>query len=266
MCRHGRANGCSQSNAAIECVAAIASSSTLWTSASKTGACSFDPSGTTGPRRLLAAAPINSFYSCCIFNFSRSSVAPSRKGHHTTNGMTVMRQQRRVRVSLNELTWEGPVKNWTKGFIRSQRWRCDPIINEPDDLIQEGHIVFLKIITAYPRVIEPRQLMALYKAAFTNLIHDKSCYRHRRHHERAPQDISELYDLVSETTNSGYIRALLDEAPQELKLALELVAAGSHGLKPDKQSPQTLNMKLRRILGLESTFDFKAALHDLLFN
>ena len=42
--------------------------------------------------------------------------------------------------------------------------------------------------------------------------------------------------------------------------------ADANGLKANKQSPQTLNMKLRRILGLESTFDFRTALHDLLFN
>jgi len=177
-----------------------------------------------------------------------------------------MRQQRRVRARLNEPTWEGVIKNWTKSFIRSQKWRCDPTLNEAEDLLQDGHLVFMRITTAYPRVIEPSQFMALYKTAFTNLIHDKSCHKRRRDHVRAPQDVSELYDLVSETTNSGYIRALLDEAPQELKLALELVAADANGLKADKQSPQTLNMKLRRILGLESTFDFRTALHDLLFN
>jgi hypothetical protein len=178
-----------------------------------------------------------------------------------------MQQTRRTRVTtVFDPIWEGPIKNWTKNFIREQKWRCDEAINGPEDLLQEGHIIFTRIAARYPRVVELNRFMALYKAAYSNLMHDKSCHKRRRHHDRAPVDISELHDLVGDTTNIGYITALLDEAPQELKLALALVAADAQGLKANTQSPRALNMKLRRILGLESTFDFKAALYDLLFN
>jgi hypothetical protein len=174
------------------------------------------------------------------------------------------RKQMRVQTAW-EPTWDGPIKEWTLKFIWNQKWRCDQATNEVDDLLQDGHIVFMRISTRYPRVMQPNQFMALYKTAYANLIHDKSCHKRRRHHKRVTKDISELHGLVGETTNTGYIKALLEEAPDELKLAMALVTSGTVALRGDEPL-KTLNAKLRRILGLESTFDLKQAIHELLFN
>ena len=54
-----------------------------------------------------------------------------------------------------------------------------------------------------------------------------------------------------------------------MRLALALVTQEPYRLvapvRP-REPRENLNMKLRRILGLENTFDLKAAITDLLFN
>jgi hypothetical protein len=61
----------------------------------------------------------------------------------------------------------------------------------------------------------------------------------------------------------------LQEAPEELKLALALLINDPAKLEPTKMPRgyrENLNMRLRRILGLKPGFDLKAALTELLFN
>jgi hypothetical protein len=173
----------------------------------------------------------------------------------------------RVVLTAWSPTWEGPVEQWTKKYIKKHRWRCD-LIYEFDDLLQEGYILFDKISRYYPRA-EPRQFMALYKMSYANLINDKSSYmqRKKRCHDELPTDVSELWSHMGETTNTGFLSVLLSEAPQELRLALALIAENQLEAPVTPKEPrENLNMKLRRILGLADTFDLKDALYDLLFN
>ena len=169
----------------------------------------------------------------------------------------------RVRVHLEcEPIWEGPIKNWAASFIRREVWRCDRLHGQ-DDLLQEAHLLFWKLTERYPRVLEPAKFMGLFKKCLTNLLNDKSSYISRRKNAYTvlPEDVSAYcYNMTGETTNTGYLSALLSEAPQELKLAIAIT------LNEELQPPENLNMKLRRILGLADTFDLKDALYDLLFN
>lgn len=170
-----------------------------------------------------------------------------------------------------EPVWEGVVKNWAASFIKKQQWRCDRI-HEFDDLLQDCYLIFLKLVERYPRVIEPHHFMALFKTSVRNSFHDKSSYKQRKgqYHLELPADVSDsCVEQIGEATNAGYLMALLGEAPEELRLALallvndpsSLIGQGSH-----RMTRENLNMKLRRILGLESTFDLKAALMNMLFN
>jgi hypothetical protein len=170
-----------------------------------------------------------------------------------------------------EPEWEGAIKNWATSFIKKQQWRCDKIY-EFEDLLQEAYVLFLKLAARYPRVVEPAHFMALFKTSLSNFIHDKSIYLQRKKecHVDVGVDISDFcISHIGETTNAGLTMLLLNEAPQELRLALALVTddPASLGAPINPRKPrENLNMKLRRILGLENTFDFKAALIDLLLN
>jgi len=181
-----------------------------------------------------------------------------------------MPRAERVRV-VWEPVWEGAVKNWASGYINKQQWRCDIIVGH-DDLLQDAYLIFLKLCGRYPRVIDPRHFMALFKTSLTNAIHDKSSRATRKGECLVDlgADISDsCAEWAGELTNAGYLSALLAEAPEELRLALALLAnePGRIIAPVNCRKPrENLNMKLRRILGLESTFDLKTALMEMLFN
>lgn len=164
--------------------------------------------------------------------------------------------------------WEGPIKNWALKHIRKNRWRCDRI-HERDDLLQEAHLIFMKLCLKYPRVTTPGNFMALFKTSFSNYIHDRSSYLQRKQacHVELHQDVSDVFsESIGETTNSGYLAVLLSEAPDELQMALTLIAENPQLLRadPTNEPRENLNMKLRRILGLRADFDFKAAMLSLI--
>lgn len=147
-------------------------------------------------------------------------------------------------------------------------WRCDKI-HEFEDLIQDAYLLFIKLCERYPRVVEPAAFMALYKSSLSNQIHDHSRYMKRKRdiHAEPDKDVSDLYtDLIGEPTNYGYIQATLNEAPEELKMALNLLENSPELLRdPHPQNKrENFNARLRRILGIENKFDFTNTLKNLL--
>ncbi len=176
--------------------------------------------------------------------------------------------QKRERAHLEwSPKWEGVVSGWTANFIRRNHWRCDAL-HEFDDLMQDAFLVFLKICDKYPRVIEERHFVALYKRAITNQFHDRALYMKRKRvlHQDTAQDVSELYTgRIGELTNGGYAAALLNEAPEELKLALEVFIKNPEALRTPAKAKerQNLNSKLRKALGLGEGYDFVGELKAL---
>lgn len=169
--------------------------------------------------------------------------------------------------------WEGPVRGWTKKFIARNMWRCDAIYDFNDHL-NDCYLIFMKIAEYYPRVVEERHFMALYKTSVINAMHDKSRYRRIQKEviQETSLDVSELYTgRIGELSNSGYLLALLAEAPEELRQAIHLLATDPGALlteEPDGKH-ENLNMKLRRLLGFdkmiqEVKYDFVTALKELL--
>jgi len=176
---------------------------------------------------------------------------------------------RRERVHVWVPQWHGDVETWASKFINANLWRCDKILSK-EDLLQEAYIIFMKIFERYPRVSQPNHFISLFQTSFRNYIHDHSRYMQRKKlvHEDTTADVSELFtNTIGEVTHSGYLALLLDEMPEELKMALEALANQEPELYSKRQRGmprENLNMKLRRILGFEDTFDFKGSLYSLL--
>lgn len=174
---------------------------------------------------------------------------------------------RRVRTKVAwEPVWEGSVKGWAIKFNRRNRWRLDSI-NGDADLLQEAFIVFLKICRKYPRVMDPAHFMALYKRAMENQMHDRSKHTSKYRNFNIPLDCDALSICgarIGELTNGGYARALVEQAPEELKLALALIANHPEKLRiKNRKRKENLNMQLRRLLGIEG-YDFMGGLKELL--
>lgn len=151
--------------------------------------------------------------------------------------------------------WVGTIRNYALKFIHQNRWRCDRI-HEIEDLEQDAHLIFIKISTKYPRVVEERHFMGLFKVALANNFHDRALYMKRKRvlEQDTSQDVSELYTgRIGELSNGGYVGALLAEAPEELQIALQLIANNPEMLKtPRHAKRENLNAKIRRVLGTQS--------------
>ena len=152
--------------------------------------------------------------------------------------------------------WSNEFEKWAASFLRKNKWRCDPV-NDFDDLMQEAFLTFAHLADTYPRVVEPKHFMALFKRAMTNKMHDRSCrYDRRRDTVEAPisTDVYEVFSgRIGEVTNGGYLAALLNEAPEELQLVLAMLADG----RLDDEEPrhttepvETLSEKACRMLGI----------------
>ncbi len=130
-----------------------------------------------------------------------------------------------------------------------------------EDLLQDAFLIFTKIKVTYPRVIEPRHFMALYKRALINSLHDKAAYKQRRENIGVHLGI-DAADLgigrIGETSNAGYLAVLISEMPDELQAVLNRLA---QGLPLEKRRPyalqprEGLSMQLRRHLRLPINSD-----------
>ncbi len=165
-----------------------------------------------------------------------------------------MTQRKRERIVWSP-EWNDIFQAWTKKFLYANIWRCDSI-HSIEDLMQDAYIIFIYISDTYPRVIEPKNFMALYKMALANKIHDRSLYKKRRSAAEVvtSSDVSEFFTgRIGEMTNAGYLMALLNEAPEEVKLALATLAKGlpDEGKRRSMQHREGLGDKLCRLAGLK---------------
>mgnify|MGYP001572231057 CR=1 FL=1 len=134
--------------------------------------------------------------------------------------------------------------------------------------MQDAYLAFHKVSESYPRVIDPRHFMALYKTTLRNKMHDHARYvlRKRECVEITSKDVSELFEeRIGDVTNYGYVAALLNEAPEELKMALALIAENPTALDENISGKrENLNMRIRRVLGISQDFSFDTVIRQLL--
>jgi cation transport regulator ChaB len=175
--------------------------------------------------------------------------------------MPRQRLRERERISFVPV-WGKEYEGYAANFYRQNMWRCDPI-NEMKDLIQDAYLVFDKVKVSYPRVIDPKHFMALFKTALTNNMHDKASYKRRKDDSEVylSSDVSDFFvGRIGEVSNAGYLSVLLDELPEEMKMVLTLMAKGmppepkpkrTYGMQPR----ESLSMQLRRLLRLPINSD-----------
>jgi hypothetical protein len=123
--------------------------------------------------------------------------------------------------------------------------------------MQEGYLVFLKVIDRYPKVVEPPHFMALYKTVFRNLFWDLT-RKNRDKNQAVEQGASIILGLDLESEFPTEV--LLTEAPVELRLMLsifedeELLAALRRPQRTDANSLEPrkgLNARICELLGLD---------------
>ncbi len=182
-----------------------------------------------------------------------------------------MAQQPEKRVRLHivwRAEWDGVFEGWTAKFIRRNKWRCDSI-DEFDDLMQDAKVIFSRLRHKYPKVVEPKHFMSLYQISIRNYFHDKSRYVRRKRaagivdatYEDASRTVSYFDRRMSDLTNPGYMKALIEEMPDELKLVLSTLTHTTRRRlrikQPKSKLPlrqrESLNKRLCRTLNLTTT-------------
>jgi hypothetical protein len=157
-------------------------------------------------------------------------------------------------------TWSIEFERYAVRYCQKQRWRCDPI-HDISDLVQDAYLLFVKLRDYYPRVVDPPHFMALFKAALRNSLHDKALDRKSRDdvEDYLSTDVSEnCVGRIGNMSNAGYVAALIAEMPEELRLALNLLAQGLPTEKAQRtglQPRESLTMLLRRLVGLPINSD-----------
>lgn len=177
----------------------------------------------------------------------------------------MLQRQKRQHVSWSP-QWGPEYVKWTTGFIRVNQWRVDRI-HDFDDLMQDAYLVFSKVAATYPRVIDPKYFFNLYKRAMVNKMHDRSCAKTRRGRKEIvlPEDVADFFiGRIGEAGNAGYAAALLNELPEEMKMAVTCMTSNQAQPRREKGQPrENLSRRICRQLGLPTTRDPVRELKEL---
>jgi hypothetical protein len=161
--------------------------------------------------------------------------------------------------------WRGPIEGYAVRFLKKNQWRFDPLF-EFEDLLNDAYLIFAKIAERYPRVVEPRHFMSLFKTALANDMWDKTKAHSRRANATvnvSSEQFQQLAESIATAGNSAYLSALLAEAPEEVWFALSTLT--SRDTIEPKGADVVLNSALSRAYGLKRVkFDFIGSIKELL--
>ena len=175
----------------------------------------------------------------------------------------------RHRTSIPQPIWDNIIDVWTKQFYWKNKWRCKPYLDE-SDLVQEGKLLFLRLLERYPDIFEQRRMMALYKNSYRNWLYTQGCfYPYYGPSELQIIPIDLLSDRIGDTTNAGYLAAHLAKMPLELQVVVDKLLEPSvpQNTKPVGKNPKPrshINKRLRRELKLTVSTDPTGWLHRYL--
>lgn len=171
--------------------------------------------------------------------------------------------------------FEGPVEGYVMNFINKHQWRVARAYQR-EDLKQEAYLIFLRCVGKYPDLETPQHFMALFKTAwfhhFTDLANEDTASRIL---VQAPVVSTEegtvTFDVAGDTEHDGYLAILLEQAPREISMVLNLflnapqeildIALGSWNGR-DRRCKAGGSKKICQMLGLPQTRDVLKEVED----
>lgn len=134
-----------------------------------------------------------------------------------------------MRVRLEKQPeWDERFRGWSAKFIAKNMWRCEG--HDPQekfkDLIQDAYLMFRHILASYPEVSDPKHIMALFQRAMINDYNDRARFKQRKTSIEIPYETTigkdlKLIDKLGEFSNEGFLRVLLGQLPDKVKLTIE---------------------------------------------
>ena len=173
--------------------------------------------------------------------------------------------------------WTGPLEGYVKNHLHKNYWKVESHM-EYQDTLQEAYLLFLKLKEKYSTVETPQHFMALYKTSwankFTDFANTDTALRqleclYPQSDELTVHESESFNDHASETDNDGMLAVMIEQAPTEIKLVLDLflktpieVLEQLTHIFEDRKHPADFNNKhLCKILGLESGTDIKEKIY-----
>lgn len=124
--------------------------------------------------------------------------------------------------------FHGAIEGYVVNFIRANGWRVQSSM-EFEDVMQEAHVIFLRLAAKYGLTDTPQHFMALFKTAWRNHFVDlartdsnlRLCTLNSQMQEDEEGDyLALLESLPGDLENHGYLRMLLEDAPSDIKTVL----------------------------------------------
>lgn len=188
------------------------------------------------------------------------------------NFLIPKRKTRTRQHVLWEPEWTPEIAIWTHNFIRKNQWRAQAWYDH-EDLMQEAHIVFMRVRDKYPHVVEAPLFMKMYQTALWRHIMDsgrklkKDILATRKAMEEVKLFMPHMVDF-----NNGPLNIALAEGPPELRLLMEFMNNDSNLEKlraPQRnrvsaKPRQNIDQRLSSLLGIPY-FPFRESLRKWLF-
>lgn len=164
--------------------------------------------------------------------------------------------------------FKGPVEGYLVNQLSRNLWKLRPLY-EHDDAMQEGYLVFMRVAARYPMLNDPPQFMALFKQAWSNHMIDlakkATAARCMVSENQFDDEANEAWsrDHVGDLDTNGFVSILIQQAPGEVRLVLNLFLNAPHDLlemagaawsKSRKHDPSG-NRFINRLLGLPDDHD-----------
>lgn len=127
----------------------------------------------------------------------------------------------RLRLNFTPV-FGGTLVKWMRTVAEAQAWRTRPYL-DTDDLMQEGYLLFHKLVERYPRVDSPQHFGALMRTSFHRMIVSAARSRMRRREYNAGVGISHSDDMgEAETNDLLALMAADDEAMTDVITLMEI--------------------------------------------
>lgn len=166
--------------------------------------------------------------------------------------------------------FKGPIEGYVVNFINRNLWRVASSM-EFEDLMQEAHVVYLKLCQRYKNVDAPH-FMALFKTSwnrrFTDLSHiDTHCRAQIGDSDLAPNETRFLDSLPGDLCHDGMLLTAIRQAPSEVQSVLylfmnaptEILDLASKAWRSNGHNRDLGNNMLCRMLGAPKGTDIVGA-------
>lgn len=123
--------------------------------------------------------------------------------------------------------FKGPIEGYVVNFLKKNFWRV-AATHDREDIMQEAHLVFLRVASRYPMVETPQHFMALFKRTWANEFNDLSDRATlarqlvSEHLFEEGEEETWQRDAVGDLDNDGALAVMVRQAPREVVMVLNL--------------------------------------------